>query len=203
MILLVQTPHLENYWPGVYKADEPLWPTGSSVIWHFSPIPTLPTTAAAHCHPLAFHFNRCLILKSHITVESSKAFPTSLPLLLLTFPTWCPLSPSFPTWLTSNSSKFYIKHQLLCKSSLSLVRVCTPIVHYCPWIILHQSTYFTIFGSFLYKFWLQLDCDLLRAWVVLHFLPAEPHTMCDPCLLISTCLCLIISWQTQSLDLIN
>lgn len=136
MILLVQTPHLENYWPGVYKADEPLWPTGSSVIWHFSPIPTLPTTAAAHCHPLAFHFNRCLILKSHITVESSKAFPTSLPLLLLTFPTWCPLSPSFPTWLTSNSSKFYIKHQLLCKSSLSLVRVCTPI---CPLLSLNNS----------------------------------------------------------------
>ena len=71
------------------------------------------------------------------------------------------------------------------------------------WIILHQSTYFTVFGSFLYRFWPQLDCDLLRAWVVLHFAVAEPHTTCGPCLLISTCLCLIIPWQTQSLDLIN
>ena len=91
----------------------------------FQPCPALLLLTAIHS---AIHFNRCLILKSHTTVESSKAFPTSLPwLLLLTFLTRCPLSPAFPTWLTSNSSKFYIKHHLLCKSSPFLVRVCTPI----------------------------------------------------------------------------
>ena len=36
----------------------------------------------------------------------------------------------------SNSSKFYINDQLLCKSSLSLVRVCTPI---CPLLSLNNS----------------------------------------------------------------
>ena len=91
----------------------------------FQPCPPLLPLIDIHS---AFHSNRCLILKSHITLENSKALPTSLPLvLLLTFLTLCPLSPAFPTWLTSNSSKLHGKHQLLCKSSPSLVRACTPI----------------------------------------------------------------------------
>ena len=103
----------------------------------------------------------------------------------------------------SNSSKFYINDQLLCKSSLSLVRVCTPI---CPLLSLNNSP-----SEHLFHYIWVISVQVLASarlwppegWVVLHFLPAEPCTMCGPCLLISTCLCLIISWKTQSLDLIN
>lgn len=152
-MLQVQIPHFENHWPGVYEASKPSWQRMPLRIWSLPP--TLSSTVTTYWHSLRLSFIHSFgkyvpDAKSTIILGKSEAWPTFLPLLLLlAFLKWRPLSPSFPAWLTSNSSKFYVKGQLLGKSSPSPMRASTPIL---PGPTFYHCTYLIVFQLFLYKF---------------------------------------------------
>lgn len=138
---------------------------GKECHYSFDPFPQLclPLLPRTDIHSV-FHsltqFGKCVPdAKSTIILGKSEARPTFMPLLLLlALLKWHPLSPSFPAWLTSNSSKFYVKCQLLCKSSPSPIRASTPIS---PGPMFHHCTYFIVFQLFLYKF---CGCWTVTSW---------------------------------------
>lgn len=165
MIMQVQISHFENPHPEVYKASETSRHRMNALA-HLTlvSLSNLSSIVITHWHSLSLSFiHSCSKyvpdIISTIVLEGSEVLSTSLPLLLLlAFLKWHPLSPAFPVWLTCNSSKFYVKGQLLCESSPSSMRVSTV-----PCTVLHHCTCFICISVVSLQVLPLLDCDFLRA----------------------------------------